>query len=262
MGLDLSALLADWPFEQGQINVRLIQGDDGDPKLQLRVDLGILQMELTGRPDGLRPQGHESLLDLYTQSLETAPHPHDANPQDDPQTPTLSADDCRLLREEALQYYHRYIALLVLGDYEGVIRDTTRNLRVMDLCKDHAEEDDDRVVLEQFRPYVIMMRTRALASQAVSEGETKAAMLSLDLGLELLANLFEDIGAPEQLDESHEAALLRGMRAELMNKLPASQTSELRERLKSAIAAENYELAAILRDELKMMRDDTPPTRA
>ena len=31
----------------------------------MRIDLGLLQMELDGRPDGQRPHGFESLLDYY-----------------------------------------------------------------------------------------------------------------------------------------------------------------------------------------------------
>ena len=57
-----------------------------------------------------------------------------------------------------------------------------------------------------------------------------------------------------------EIQLLRGMRDELMLKLPASQKYELRERLRQAVEQENYELAAILRDELRMMKDSSPTT--
>jgi len=57
MSLDLNTVLRDWPHENGKIKVRKILGLDGREKLQLRIDLGVLQMELTGRPDGLRPHG-------------------------------------------------------------------------------------------------------------------------------------------------------------------------------------------------------------
>ena len=43
--------------------MRIVPGDDGREKLQMRIDLGLLQMELDGRPDGQRPAGAESLLD-------------------------------------------------------------------------------------------------------------------------------------------------------------------------------------------------------
>src|SRR6266852_6158024 len=55
MSLDLNTILKDWPHENRAIKVRKILGLDGRQKLQLRIDLGVLQMELTGRPDGLRP---------------------------------------------------------------------------------------------------------------------------------------------------------------------------------------------------------------
>src|SRR5207237_10672073 len=62
MSLDLNALLKDWPFEPGMLKVRKVTGVDGCEKLQMRIDLGVLQMEMTGRPGGLHPHGCESLL--------------------------------------------------------------------------------------------------------------------------------------------------------------------------------------------------------
>ena len=252
---DLTKLLQDWPFEPGQINVRLIQGEDGQPKVQMRLDLGLLQMEVMGRPDALEPFGCESLLEYFEQRMEHASEPA-ATPEEESDPPVLSEDDCRMLREEAVQYYHRYISLLVLGDFDGVIRDTSRNLRVLDICRQHAESDEDRAVLEQFRPYITMMRARAVASQMVSDGEAKAALFFIDEGIEQIRKQYDDQGRAAELEESSELQLLRGMRDELVTKLPAGQKHELRERLRKALEQENYELAAILRDELKSMRED------
>jgi hypothetical protein len=249
MSLDLSKLLDEWPYESGQINARLIQGEDGEPRLQIRVDLGILQMHATGRPDGIRPHGFASLLEYYESRLD------DASEQGHPDKAKLSADDCRVLREEAVQYYHRYIALLALEDFDGVIRDTTRNLRVLDLCSLHADQDQDRSVLEQFRPYITMMRSRALASQALRDNEPKAALLAIDQGIDSLRQHFDTVGQPQLFEESSEVEMLRGMREALVPKLPKSQKAELRERLAKALEQENYELAAILRDELKLLKD-------
>lgn len=243
---DLTPLFEEWPFEPGQLSVRIIQGLDGAPRLQMRVDLGILQMELRGRPDGQRPDGFESLLELQETRLDQ---------QEEDEDFTLSAEDCRLLREEAAQFYHRYISLLVLGDYSGVVRDTTRNLRLLDLCKEYAETEEDREILEPFRPYITMMRARAIAGQAVTDDEPKAALLAIDDGLEAVRRVYESMGRLDAFESAHEVELLRGMRAELSKKLPTSQRSELKKRLQEALERENYELAAILRDELKSLRD-------
>ncbi len=65
MSLDLNTLLNDWEHESGAIKVRKVPGLDGREKLQLRIDLGLLQMEMTGRPDGKRPHNCESLLQYH-----------------------------------------------------------------------------------------------------------------------------------------------------------------------------------------------------
>lgn len=271
MTLDLSELLREWPYEAGQVNVRLIEGDDARPKIQMRLDLGVIQMEMTGRPDGAKPNGFESLLEYYEQMIEEMAiqelegeedengeyvfSDEPAEDDHDEARPFLTQEDCRQLREEAVQYYHRYVALLVLGEYEGVIRDTTRNLRVLKLCGQCAQNEEDRTILEQFRPYITMMQTRAYASLMVDSKEGKAALVVIDDGIGLIREVYDSWGQADRVDETPEVQLLRGMRDELMLKLPASQKTELRERLKVAVEQENYELAAILRDEIRMMQD-------
>jgi hypothetical protein len=136
-----------------------------------------------------------------------------------------------------------------------VIRDTTRNLRVLDLCAQHAETEADRAALEQFRPYITMMRARAMASQALKDNEPKAALHAIDEGLDALKQYFAESGEPDMFEQSSEVQMLRGMREALVPKLPVSQKTELRARLAKALEQENYELAAILRDELRLLKD-------
>lgn len=254
MHQDISNLLKEWPFQPGQINARMITGADGEPRVQLRLDLGIFQMHADGRPDGEHPFGYPSLLEYHEAQLEQDDEDF-ATAETRSDKPTLSPDDCRALREEAAQFYQRYLALLVLEDFDRVVRDTTRNLRVLDLCAKHAQTEEDRTLLEQFRPYITMMRSRALASQAMKDNEPKAAIHALDEGLDALRAYFNDAGKPQMFDQSSEVELLRGMRDALVPKLPISQKTELRQRLAKAIEQENYELAAILRDELKQLKD-------
>ena len=243
---DLSKLLNDWPFSQGQLAVRLIEGDDGREKLQIRLDLGLLQLEAEGRPDGEQPHGYESLLDYYEAQLE-----EHALAGGDPDQFLIDSDACQQLREEATQYYHRYVALYVLEDLEGVLRDTSRNLRALEFMEQHASGEEDRMSLASFRPYLVMMRARALAGLAIREREPKAAIIALDDAIGKIREHYTINGQPDLCDESSEIRLLEGMRDSLVPKLPASPESELRDRMKKAIEQENYELAAILRDELR-----------
>lgn len=256
MSIDITTLLRDWAYEPGQINVRLIEGEDGNTKIQMRLDLGVLQMEVSGRPDGFQPNGFESLLDFYEAAMDDAQAlaAEESDDEDDAPIAALSEDDCRQLREEAVQFYHRYISMLVLCEYDAVVRDTSRNLRVVDICSEFATSEQDREVLEQFRPYITMMRARALATAMITDDEPKAAMIQIDDGLARIKEIYEEADRADEFSAAGEVQLLNGMREELMLKLPASQKGELRQRLQKAIADENYELAAILRDELRMLK--------
>lgn len=245
---DLTELLKTWPSVPGRINARVIDGTDGSPKLQIRIDLGILQMEMTGRPDGQQPHGCPSLFEYHEQRLERYRKETGSD-----QGFVLSSDDCRQLREEAVQYYHRYVALFSLNDHAGVIRDTSRNLAILDLCLEYGETPDDQRLLEQFRPYILTMRTRSRAEQAIASGSSRDALAAIDHGLAELRDVFGESSSPGAFERSNEVLLLRGMRDALVPKLPGSQRIELQERLRAALDAENYELAAILRDELRML---------
>src|SRR4029077_18741688 len=95
MSLDLNTILKDWPHENRAIKVRKIMGLDGRQKLQLRIDLGVLQMELTGRPDGVRPHGCESLLTYHQMRAAKA--------EAGSETYGLSPEECAELQQEGIQ---------------------------------------------------------------------------------------------------------------------------------------------------------------
>ena len=45
---DLTKFLLKWDYQPGELRVRRFKGRDGRQKIQLRVDLGVLQMEADG----------------------------------------------------------------------------------------------------------------------------------------------------------------------------------------------------------------------
>jgi hypothetical protein len=78
---------------------------------------------------------------------------------------------------------------------------------------------------------------------------------ALEAGLAAVRDAYTMIGQRNRFEASPEVAILRSMRDMLVPRLPSSQRAELEERLRAAIASENYELAAILRNELRQMKD-------
>src|ERR1044072_7101427 len=174
MSLDLNTVLKDWPHENRAIKVRKILGLDGRHKLQLRIDLGVLQMELSGRPDGMRPHGCESLLTYHQLRAARA--------EGRSETYQLTPEQCAELQQEGIQYYHRYLSLFQINDFAGVVRDTQRNLDLFDFVAEHTDRDELAWTLQQFRPYVLMMNTRAMASIFLSQGKFPEAIREIERG--------------------------------------------------------------------------------
>jgi UvrB/uvrC motif len=251
---DITPVLTDWEYEPGTLNVRKITGLDGLPKLQLRLDLGLLQMEMTGRPDGVRPFGHESLLDYFEHQLQDQQNSTETDPEFQ-----LTRDQCQDLREEAGMYFHRYLSLFVLEDFTGVVRDTARNLRVLDLCSQYAAEEQDRLILEQYRPYIIMMNTRAAASIQLQSRHYGEAAKMVEDSLTTIHDFYRSFGQEDAYAHSNEVRVLKRFHREIQSKLPIDPLQRLRRRLERAIKAERYEEAAKLRDELEAHK--APPRK-
>ena len=49
---DIDQILRTWEFEPGEVAARLVRAGDGREVLQMRVEMGILQLETENRPDG------------------------------------------------------------------------------------------------------------------------------------------------------------------------------------------------------------------
>ncbi len=248
--MDITPILDGWEYEGGTINVRKIAGRDGREKLQMRLDLGLLQMELTGRPDGRRPHKCDSLLDYHERRLVDYRRENDSSAGF-----ILSPDHCQQLREEAVMYYHRYLSLFVLGDFQGVVNDTARNLRVLDLCEKFGTDDHDRFVLEQYRPYIIMMNTRALASIEFHKEQYQKAIGTVNEGIGQIREFFTKFGQDQAFAKASEVKILKRFARDIRKKLPVDPVERLQNKLQRAIRREDYEEAARLRDEINLRKD-------
>ena len=55
MSEDIGHILKAWRYDPGEdITVRIIRGDDNRSKVQMRIEMGIMQMEIDGHPAGDR----------------------------------------------------------------------------------------------------------------------------------------------------------------------------------------------------------------
>jgi hypothetical protein len=250
MDFDISSLLDQWDYKPGEVSVRKFSGADGREKIQLRVDMGLLQMNAEGRPDGRRPFGHPSLFDYYLSRFYKHLAAHDGS--DD--AFKLTAEDCTKLQLEAFQYHHRYICLMQLRDFAGVIRDAERNLSTFNFVARHAASEDLAWSLLQFQPQVTMILTRARASQTLEANDFNGAIKLIEQGVEEIRAFYGEHSRPELFTQSGEVQSLETWLTEIRTTRPLSAREKLEQALDDAVNREDYEKAAQVRDALRNLQ--------
>ena len=107
----------------------------------------------------------------------------------------------------------------------------------------------DRWALDQFRPYIIMMNTRAKSSLMLKKNPVSGIEEAIDLfdnGIRDIIDFYQEYGIISEIETSVELSLLKALKSEYLRKSPPT----LEEELDSAIHEERFEDAAIIRDRL------------
>lgn len=234
---DIDRILREWDFDPGEISVRLIKAGDGREVLQMRIELGILQLESERRPDGQRPDGAESYFD-YLVGLAI----HEG---EDFQ---LSEEQCIEADRELVQFYHRRICWLVLREYRRAVKDADHSLSFMDFLHRVSPDEEWTQSHEQYRPFILFHRTQAAALAELEQGTAEAAIEEVNRGLEKLRDFYAEHGVDETFEDDDMVARLIELREALREKYQVGRT--LAEQLAEAVAKEQYELAARLRDKI------------
>ena len=281
---DITPIIEGWePQPDGGVTARIVQDVDGTEQLQLRLDLGVLQMGLVGRPDGTRPGGKESLLALYRERVGASAS-----------LVEFTDDEWGALDAEIMQYYHRRIGMLATASraqarsqpeqaaayYSVAAGDGAHNLAIMDFIRANADDEEYIAAHEHYRPLVLCHQTLAASQAEALNGNPEAAIDAVLAGIAQLEQLEPpaedeepvDLEEEDEVDEEEEEGdedddpdydiegsirALQRLQRELRRQYNIDQT--LRERLDQAVADEDYEEAARLRDELSRRSQPGPP---
>lgn len=234
---DIDFLLRTWTYEPGEVNARLVKASDGREVLQMRIEMGVLQLEVTHRPDGERPGGAETYFDFL---LGLTIH--------EGEDLELSDDQCNEVDREFIQYYHRRICWLSLREFRRAMRDADHSLALMDFVKNCSPSEDWTMSHEQYRPFILFHRTQAAALAMLEDETPEAAIEEINRGLDRMREFFDEYAPDEEFEEDDMVVRLNELKESLREHYQVGRT--LNERLADAIATEQYELAARLRDEI------------
>jgi tetratricopeptide (TPR) repeat protein len=252
---DISGILDEWPYDPNR-NARIVTAPDGRQKLQIRLRLGLLQMELDGRPDAQRPYDHDTVLDYYQHLLEEHQDEHGTDEGFE-----ISHDAWEELSAEGILFYERYVVLFQLGDYARTARDTARNLEMFDLCKEYAERSEDVAAQEQKRPYLIRMHAAAVAMHHLHDDRHTEARETLEQALIELDELDEVHTSVFQVELDRARSMIEGMLNDIkVETTTPTELDNLREELARAVREERYEDAAQLRDRIRDISERGPNT--
>lgn len=240
---DIRELLESWPYDgsHSENNYRRLAGADNRIIVQVREPLGIQQMEYDGRPDGLRPHDKESWLEYHRELAENHSFYQ------------LSDEDCQKLIQEGILFYQRYLILYQMNDWEGVARDTGRNLEYFDFLKGHVREAAHSLMVEQYRPYVMRMNSIARAWLLWRDGGHDEAVSLLKRTIRDMEALDEIPTEVFKMERQRSIKHMTEVIEEFEKKKPESEAEILRRELRQAILSEQFEVAARIRDRLKMI---------
>jgi hypothetical protein len=241
MSQHIDAALEDWDYQRGAPQARLVDGGRGRQVLQFRLDLGVLQMEITGRPDGTQPHGHPTYFEYLRAEARRA--------AERGKSFVLSEEQCEEADREFVQYYHRRISWLALRRHAEAVADADHTLAFMDFTREHSPSDEYTKGHEQYRGFVLFQRTQAATALAIDGNDPERGVDEVRFGLDRLHAFFADHDLEEQFEENGMVQHLRKIERFLRREHGIEAT--LREQLSEAVAREEYEAAARIRDALR-----------
>jgi hypothetical protein len=252
MRRDVDDAIHGWPYEpeSGEVIAREVQARDGRTVVQIRVELGVLQLEVNGRPDGSRPHGFSSYLE-YLRYRSTARGIVSGGNDSVPPW-KMSQEHCTEADRELIQFSHRRVAWLALMRYDRALRDADHTLALMDFVVGHGIDEEYIASHERFRGLVLFHRHQAAAALALERRRPEEAIDVVREGIAQLTRHQELWFAERPQDESPDQTFIDQLvvlEQEIRKNFSVGKT--LREQLDEAVAREDYERAARLRDQIR-----------
>jgi hypothetical protein len=163
-------------------------------------------------------------------------------------------ENCLEADREFVQFYHRRVAWLSLQRYDKALLDADHTLALMDFIRRHGKGEEYIASHERFRGLVIFHRTQAAAALALERRKPEEAIDAVLEGIETLNFHQQEWSTENESLETNQSLIdqLQVLAQEIRKNFAVEKT--LREQLDEAVAVEDYERAARLRDQIRARR--------
>ena len=108
--------------------------------------------------------------------------------------------------------------------------------------------------MEQFRPQVLMLQTRARACRHLQEKRFDLAIREIESGMDEIRDFYREAGRDPQEEQSPELLSLGSWLEDVKSQRPLTRRERLEADLKQAIQVEDFEKAARVRDALRNLK--------
>ncbi len=245
MSQDISNILNEWEYEEGK-NIRIIHTDSGRDVIQVRETMGISQCELDGRPDGKNIPCFSTFLELIL-----------SREKKEKCSFYLSCEDIKNLESENKLFYYRYLLCFQINDYARVVRDTEHNLAICRIIDLYCDSKDVRTNVLQYKPFLVKMNAISRAMISLQKNIKILAKQILESAVITLRSMPEINSSVFILEKSRSIDYLESAIKHLDAEKKCFTVDVLLRELDSAVALENYEKAAELRDKIKELSKRT-----
>jgi protein-arginine kinase activator protein McsA len=108
--------------------------------------------------------------------------------------------------------------------------------------------------LQQFRPQLLMVHTRARAAESLATNDYPAAIQQIEEGLTQIKDFYREHPRGDSPEPSNEVSFLKTWLEEIAAQRPLSKREKLEQALNEAVTNEDYEKAAQMRDALRNLK--------
>ena len=248
MDYDISGILNNWEYDP-EDSIRIIRASDGRDVLQVRQPLGVEQYEMDGRPDGERPYGKDTYLDVYLERIAQFKEDSDSD-----EGFFIQYEDFLKLQNEGILFYYRYLILFQIGDFRRTVRDTEHNLKLCEIIEKYVEDVSVKKEILQYKPYILRINAIARAMISLKKELKIVAAKIIESAIEIIQKMPEIDTTAFQFEKIRSLHSLKATLKQI-KKRKTSEVDRLELELERAVESEDYERAAELRDKIEELKN-------